>query len=308
MSIAAWHQRFVVTNERCIFSPMSALPIIKMHGCGNDYVFVDAMTWTTEELRRFDCTAVARKITDRHRSVGGDGLVLMLASDAADAQMRMFNADGSEGKLCGNALRCMAMWLHQSGRCGTRCRIAMHDRIIDAEVLNSDSNRKRAMVRVTIGPPVVVSPAGIGLLKFVRPITLDDVLLHGQPVRLDAVSMGNPHAIMLVNDVKSLAIEPIGSQTERHPEFPDRTNVEFVQVTGTDGAFVRVWERGTGETQACGSGACATAVMGWATGLFPPYAPVRIGMSGGDLIVRMSTNHDVTLEGPAEESFRCEVQ
>ena len=308
MNIAAWQSHSVITNERRVFSPMSALPIIKMHGCGNDYVFVDAMDWTKDESRRFDCTAVARKVTDRHRSIGGDGLVLMLASDAADARMRMFNADGSEGTLCGNALRCMAMWLHQSGRCGTHCRIAMHDRIVDAEVLSSDLNRKWAMVRVTIGRPVVVSPADSGLLKFVRTLTLDDVSLQGQPVRLVAVSMGNPHAIMLVDDVKSLAIGPIGSQTDRHPEFPDRTNVEFVQITASDSAFVRVWERGTGETQACGTGACATAVMGWATGHFSPYAPVRIGMSGGDLVVRMSANHVVTLEGPAEESFRCEVQ
>lgn len=184
----------------------------------------------------------------------------------------------------------------------------MHDRIIDAEVLSSDVNQKRATVCVTIGPPVVVSPAGIGLLKFVRTLTLDDVSLQGQPAGLVVVSMGNPHAIMLVDDVKSLAIGPIGSQTERHPEFPDRTNVEFVQVTGPDSALVRVWERGTGETQACGTGACATAVMGWATGLFSPCAPVRIRMSGGDLIVRMLANHVVTLEGPAEESFRCDVR
>ena len=288
---------------------MNLLPFIKMHGCGNDYVFVDAMAWTTAASATFDFTAVAQQVSDRHRSIGGDGLVVMLASDRSDidARMRMFNADGSEGTLCGNALRCMAMWLHQSGRCGPRCRIAMHDRIIHAEVLSSEPDSKRANVRVVIGIPVVVSPAAKGLQQYVRRVTLHDVTLHGQPMELIDVSMGNPHAIILVNGLKSLAIDTIGPQVERHPEFPNRTNVEFVQVTGVSSAIVRAWERGSGETQACGSGACATAVMGMATGLFQPNAPVRIRMTGGDLIVRLSPDHVVSLEGPAEESFRGEV-
>jgi len=289
---------------------MSLLPFIKMHGCGNDYVFVDAMAWTTTESGTFDFKAVAQQVSDRHRSIGSDGLVVMLASDRsdADARMRMFNADGSEGTLCGNALRCMAMWLHQSGRCGPRCRIAMHDRIIDAEVLSSESDRKRANVRVVIGTPVVVSPSATGLQRYLRHVTLQDVLLHGQPLELMAVIMGNSHAIIPVDDLKAVPFDTIGPRIERHPEFPDRTNVEFVQVTGASSAIVRVWERGSGATQACGSGACATAVIGWATGLFPPNAQVEIRMTGGDLIVRLSTDNVVSLEGPAEESYRGEVQ
>jgi len=289
---------------------MNLLPFIKMHGCGNDYVFVDAMAWTKTKSGTFDFAAVARQVSDRHRSIGGDGLVVMLASDRsdADARMRMFNADGSEGTLCGNALRCMAMWLHQSGCCGPRCRIAMHARIIDAEVLSDEPDRKRANVRVVIGTPVVISPAATGLQRYLRHVTLQDVLLHGQPLELMAVIMGNSHAIIQVDDLKAVPFDTIGPQIERHPEFPDRTNVEFVQVTGTSSAIVRVWERGSGETQACGSGACATAVVGWATGLFQPIASVEIRMTGGNLKVRMSTDHVVSLEGPAEESFRGEVQ
>ena len=289
---------------------MNLLPFIKMHGCGNDYVFVDGMAWTIAELQRFNFSAVSRQVSDRHRSVGGDGLVVMLASNRsdADARMRMFNADGSEGTLCGNALRCMAMWLHQSGHCGIRCRIAMHDRVIDAEVVSSDSDRRQAVVCVVIGTPVVVSPAAIGLLQYVRQVTLHDVLLQGQPLQMIEVSMGNPHAIVLVDDVSSVAHEMIGPQVERHPEFPNRTNVEFVQVTGGNIAAMRVWERGSGETQACGSGACATAVMGWATGLFEPCVPVHIRMTGGDVIVRLSADTVVSLEGPAEECFRGEME
>ncbi|RLT07054.1 MAG: diaminopimelate epimerase [Planctomycetota bacterium] len=289
---------------------MNILPFIKMHGCGNAYVFVDAMAWSVTQAGTFDYAGVARQVSDRHRSIGSDGLVVMLASDRsdADARMRMFNADGSEGILCGNALRCMALWLHQSGRCETRCRIAMHDRIIDAEVLRSEPHRKRAIVRVVIGTPVIVSPAATGLQRYLRHVTLPDVWLHGQPLQLITVMMGNSHAILLVQDLETVPVDTLGPQVERHLEFPQRTNVEFVQITNANRALVRVWERGSGETQACGSGACATAVMGWATGLFEPNAPVQIWMPGGDLSVHLLTNNVVALEGPAEEACRGEVQ
>lgn len=283
---------------------MTSLPFIKMHGCGNDYVFIDGMGWSTTQTQAFNFATVARQVSDRHRSIGGDGLVAMLASEGsdADARMRMFNADGSEGNLCGNALRCMAMWLHQSGHCGTRCRIAMQDRVIGAEILNSDLVRKHAIVRVDIGRPVVLVAAASGLQKYVRHILLNDIHLHGQPLRIVEVSMGNPHAIILVDDLSKLAFEIIGPQVERHPAFPNRTNVEFMQMTSTNCARVRVWERGSGETQACGSGACATGVMGWATGLFSLSQPVEIQMPGGSLTVHMSADEHVSLEGPAEES------
>lgn len=184
----------------------------------------------------------------------------------------------------------------------------MHDRMIDAEVLNSEPDRRRAQVRVVIGTPTVVSPAATGLKRYLRHVTLQDVLLHGQPLELIAVMMGNSHAIIQVDDLKAVPFDTIGPQVERHPEFPDRTNVEFVQVTGATGAIVRVWERGSGETLACGSGACATAIMGWATGLFQPNAAVEIHMRGGDLIIRLSPDNVVSLEGPAEECCCGEVQ
>ncbi len=280
-----------------------------MHGCGNDYVFIDGMDWSTTQTQAFNFSAVARQVSDRHRSIGGDGLVGMLASESndADARMRMFNSDGSEGNLCGNALRCMAMWLHQSGHCGTRCRIAMHDRVIGAEIISSDQMQKCAIVRVDIGPPVILTAAASGLLKYIRHTILGDIQLHGQPLRIVEVSMGNPHAIILVDDLSTVPFETIGPQVERHKAFPNRTNVEFVQVTGINRARVRVWERGSGETQACGSGACATGVMGWATGLFSLSQPVEIHMPGGNLKVHMSAEESVSLEGAAEESARGEV-
>ena len=288
---------------------MTSLPFIKMHGCGNDYVFIDGMDWSTSQTQAFNFAAVARQVSDRHRSIGGDGLVVMLASERsdADARMRMFNADGSEGDLCGNALRCMAMWLHQSGHCGTCCRIAMHDRVIGAEILKSDPIQKRATVRVNIGRPVVLAPAASGLQRYVRHTLLNNIQLHGQPLQIVEVSMGNPHAIIRVEDLSKLPFEVIGPQVERHPAFPNRTNVEFMQMTDTNRARVRVWERGSGETQACGSGACAAGVMGWAAGLFSSLKPVAIQMPGGSLTVHMSVEEHVSLEGPADESATGEV-
>ena len=288
---------------------MNSLPFIKMHGCGNDYVFIDGMHWSTAQTQAFNFATVARQVSDRHRSIGGDGLVAMLRSERSDAKarMRMFNADGSEGNLCGNALRCMAMWLHQSGHCGTRCQIAMHDRVIAAEIISSDSIHKRAIVRVDIGSPVVLTPAVSGLQSYIRHTVLKDISLHGEPLRIVKVSMGNPHAIILVDDLSMLPFETIGSQVERNPAFPQRTNVEFVQVTGNNCARVRVWERGSGETQACGSGACATGVMGWATELFSISQSVEIQMSGGILTVQLSEEEHVSLEGPAEECARGHI-
>lgn len=282
------------------------LSFVKMHGCGNDYVFVDAMHWSPADLNRCDFAALARNISNRHLSVGGDGLVVMLAAvrDDIDARIRMFNADGSEGAMCGNAIRCVAMWLHQSRRSGRCSRIMMQDRITDAEVLSSDATRKQAIVRVSIGSPAIVVPAAEGMSKFVRSVSLHDVQLSGQPLQLTIVSMGNPHAIVYVDDVGVTSVEELGPQIERHREFANRTNVEFVQILGPDAAIVRVWERGSGETQACGSGACAVAVAGWTRGIFAHHIPVRIQMRGGELLVRISDEHLVTLEGPAEESFR----
>ncbi|MCA9012315.1 MAG: diaminopimelate epimerase [Planctomycetaceae bacterium] len=282
------------------------LSFVKMHGCGNDYVFVDAMHWCRADLNRVDFAALARSISNRHLSVGGDGLVVMLAAvrDDIDVRIRMFNADGSEGAMCGNAIRCVAMWLHQSKRSDRCSRIMMQDRIIDAEVLSSDATRKQAIVRVSIGSPATVVPGAEGMSKFVRSVSLHDIQLSGRPVELTSVSMGNPHAILYVDDVELTSVDKLGPQIERHREFPDRTNVEFVQVLGPDAAIVRVWERGSGETQACGSGACAAAVAGWTQGLFAHDNPVRIQMRGGELLVRISDEHMVTLEGPAKESFR----
>lgn len=282
------------------------IPFIKMHGCGNDYVFLDCFSNPVPE----DPSALAVSISDRNRGVGGDGLVLMLPADSSNfvARMRMFNSDGSEGSLCGNALRCMAMWLHQSGRAGTEFRIAMGDRLMIVSIPDSDIHNRIARVRIELGPPVVQTPSGTGRLKFCRNVDLGDLCLPKLVHPPLFVSMGNPHAILFVHSLDEVDFFSLGPAIEHHREFPNRTNVEFVEIqrTGANAAAatVRVWERGSGETMACGSGACAVAVAGVGSKLFPEGMPVQITMRGGILTVTWDESNTVFLEGPAKESFR----
>ena len=281
---------------------MANIPFIKMHGCGNDYVYLDCF----ENPVPLDPSRVAAVVSDRHQSVGSDGLVLMLPGDVpgAVARMRMFNADGSESGLCGNALRCMGMWLHQTGRAGTEFRIAMADRLINVTILESDHKRRRAIVTVTLGQPARLNPLASGRLSFVQHVALTGLKLPQLTSAPVHVSMGNPHTVLFVDSMERLDFARLGPLIETHPEFPNRTNVEFVKVTGPTSAQVRVWERGSGETMACGSGACAVVVAGTCNRMLSDAEPITVAMAGGDLRVRWDSNDLVHLEGPAEEAFR----
>jgi diaminopimelate epimerase len=283
------------------------IPFIKMHGCGNDYVFLDCFSNPVPK----DPSALAVNISDRNRGVGGDGLVLMIPSDSSNAvaRMRMFNADGSEGSLCGNALRCMAMWLHQSGLAGTEFCIAMSDRFMPVRILDSNGQRRVARIRIEVGPPHVQTSSATERAMFVRNVDLSNLLLPELRHPPVFVSMGNPHTILFVRSLHTLDFLTLGPAIECHPLFPNRTNVEFVEIQDGESepsprAKVRVWERGSGETMACGSGACAVAVAGVACQLFSDSVPVHIEMRGGDLVVVWDQFNSVFLEGPAEEAFR----
>lgn len=281
---------------------MRPLSFIKMHGCGNDYVFVDCMT----QIAPAHPGALSQVISDRHRSVGSDGLVLMLppAVDDADATMRMFNADGSEGSLCGNALRCFAMWLFQSGRCDRTFWIEMAGRRIHCEIVASDAFSRTALIRTAFGPPGTVGSGDDEHGMYAVPLALPDVVVESQIGSALHVSMGNPHTIFFVESIAAVSFEQLGPRIEHHKAFPNRTNVEFVEVTGPNQCRVRVWERGSGETQACGSGACAVAVAGLVSGRFSIDQPVSVQMSGGLLSIIVDHDWNVTLEGPAAECCR----
>lgn len=279
---------------------MTALRYIRMHGCGNDYVFIDAFSQTPPPHPE----PLARRLSDRHRSVGGDGLVLMLPPTKPDchARMRMFNADGSEASLCGNALRCMALWLHHAGHAPPRLTIEMHGRSIAAEVLTCDSApHLRGTVRISPAPPQSLNPQLPPPACFSCTVELADLhvpgLLH-HPLQADP---GNPHVVLFVRRLSDVPFQQLGPAIECHSTFPDRTNVEFAEPIRPNTFEVRVWERGSGETQACGSGACAVAIAAAAIGLVDPAQAVHVHMAGGPLLVRLSSDGSLQLEGPAEE-------
>ena len=285
-----------------------------MHGCGNDYVYLDAIS---NELPD-DLPRVAVIVSDRHRSIGGDGLVVMLPSTnpSAAARMRMFNADGSEGSLCGNALRCMALWLHQSLRAGQAFQIEMGPRLIEVSIIASEETTGSGVVRVRIGKPVVLCPEETSRARFVRRISSDELiqkdsnagsaLLPKLISDVRHVSMGNPHTILFVPSLDACDVTGLGPPLECHSMFPDRTNVEFTEVVGSSSLRVRVWERGSGETLACGSGACAVAVAAIQAGIVTSSkddGAVRIEMPGGELKVLWHDDDNVSLEGPAQIAF-----
>lgn len=288
---------------------MVELPFIKMHGCGNDYVYLDCFSHPCPA----DPGQISALISDRHRSIGSDGLVLMLPPDipGVAARMRMFNADGSEGSLCGNALRCMALWLHQSGRCGTEFQLVMIDRIVQVRILSSDAVQRQGLVRVSIGTPERPNANTPGFTSrsatYSLPIEIPDVTLPDLVSPVMHVSMGNPHAVLFVQSLDAVDFHSLGPRLENHSTFPQRTNVEFVQITDHRTARVRVWERGSGETLACGSGACAVAIAGMESGHFFRQEPVSIGMDGGILTVSWDKTDTVHLEGAAQEAFRGTV-
>lgn len=264
----------------------------KMHGVGNDYIYIDCMKETPA-----DPAYLARVMSPRRFSVGSDGVVLICPSDRCDAKMRMFNADGSEGKMCGNAIRCVGKFLYERGY------TAKQDLLI--ETLSGD---RRLTLGVRDGKVTSVS-VGMGraiLAPRDVPVTFDGERMVNEPLAvggkeylITAVSMGNPHAVTFVSDIDSLEIEKIGPMFENHPAFPDRINTEFVRVKSRDRIEMRVWERGSGETLACGTGACASVVASVLNGFCPAGEPVTVGLRGGELAITCSADLDVTMTGPA---------
>jgi diaminopimelate epimerase len=254
----------------------------KMHGCGNDYVYIDA--WA-EDLPK-DLPALARAVSDRHTGIGSDGLIIVGPSDNADARMTMFNADGSESEMCGNGIRCAAKLAYDHKRVRQPAiRFETGAGLLDVELLFG--TRKEVIgASVLMGQPRL-QPAQVPVIhpgpgpKLRLNLTVDR-----KPYRLLAVGMGNPHAVIFVDDPESFPVAKVGPVLERHPKFPRRTNVEFVarlpDEAGLPVLRQRTWERGAGETQACGTGACAVAVAAIIDGVIPGReATVRL--NGGDL-------------------------
>jgi diaminopimelate epimerase len=270
----------------------------KMHGAGNDYVYVNCF----DETPPADLAALAVAVSDRHKGIGSDGLILIRPSSAADARMQMFNADGSEAEMCGNGVRCVAKYLydHNVARKET-LRIETGRGVLVLKVLTSGGKVDR--VRVGMGQPILKS-AEIPTRLSGDPPVLVPLDVAGRELRVTCVSMGNPHCVTFVDEIVDDLVLRIGPQIERHPAFPKRVNAEFVKVLSRTETVLRVWERGSGETQACGTGACAAAVAGVLAGLTD--RKILTHLPGGDLELEWTSSGEVEMTGPAVEVFEGE--
>jgi diaminopimelate epimerase len=269
----------------------------KMHGLGNDYVYVDGFS----ERLPPNLADLARQISDRHYGVGSDGLILILPSDNADARMRMFNADGSESEMCGNGLRCVAKYVYDHGIARKpQLQIETGRGILTVDVIIDQG--QVCQVRVDMGEPILQAEAIPTTLVGNPPINANlDVRELGRFI-VTAISMGNPHAVIFVENVAKVPLELIGPVLEKAPEFPNKVNVHFVQVHNATEVTMRTWERGSGITMACGTGACAVAVAGVLTK--KTNRQLLAHLPGGDLQLEWSdTNNHVFMTGPAVEVF-----
>ncbi len=275
------------------------LKFVKMQGCGNDYIYIDCHTHDITNME-----SIALNLSDRHFGVGGDGVVFICPSTVADVKMRMFNSDGSEGMMCGNAIRCVGKYVYDNG--------LVKDKDITVETLSGVKklslylrNNKVSSAKVDMGAPDF-TPAKVPV-KLTGEVVDRAVMLAGEERRITCLSMGNPHCVMVVDDVDNTDVAGIGSQIETDPLFPDRVNVEFVQVLDEGTVKMRVWERGTGETYACGTGVCAAVAALTKLGKFKLGDNIKVKVKGGELTVQY-VGETVYLTGDAVEVYKGVVE
>jgi diaminopimelate epimerase len=275
----------------------------KMHGLGNDFVVVDAVR------QRFDVdySDFAQAVCDRNFGVGGDGLILVLPSDHSDLRMRIFNTDGSEPQMCGNGIRCFAKFAYEEGL--VEKDVISVETLAGVMVITLGIQAGHvSSVEVDMGPPRLRRAEIPMLGGDPSSHVLRDVMdVKGQSFEVTAVSMGNPHAVIFVPDTQAIEIDVLGPLFERHAIFPERTNTEFVQIVSPTEAIMRVWERGAGETLACGTGACAVVVAGILNGLLSQK--VTVHLPGGDLLIEWQQgDKHVIMSGPATLVFKGEIE
>ena len=271
----------------------------KMQGLGNDYVYVDC---TRQELP--DPEKTARIVSDRHFGIGSDGLILICPSDKADFEMRMYNADGSRGEMCGNGIRCVAKYVYDYGLTDqTSISVETLGGIKYLEL--TVEHGKVSLVKVDMGTPIL-EPSRIPVAASGTRVVDEPLEVEGKVYHMTCVSMGNPHAVIFMDDVAGLDLEKIGPSFENHERFPNRVNTEFVKVLDQNTVEMRVWERGSGETLACGTGACAVAVASILNGYTEDQVTVRL--LGGDLEIFWDRAEDkVYMTGPAKVVFDGEI-
>ena len=272
----------------------------KIHGIGNDYVYVNCLQEKVE-----DPSGTARKVSDHHFGIGSDGLILIKPSKKADFEMEMYNADGSRGAMCGNGIRCVAKYVYDYGltdKTSISVETGSGIKYLDLTV----ENNKVTMVKVDMGEPDLAADH-IPIIAQTERVIDEPIEVEGKTWRITGVSMGNPHGVVFLDDIDSLAIEKIGPAFENHARFPDRINTEFVQLDNRRHVRMRVWERGSGETLACGTGACAVAVACVLNGL--TEREVTVSLLGGDLeICWDEKDGHVYMTGPATVVFDGEIE
>lgn len=271
----------------------------KMQGLGNDYVYVNCFKETIENPPE-----MAKKVSNRNFGIGSDGLIMINPSDVADFEMEMYNADGSRSEMCGNGIRCVGKYVYDYGL--TEKEHISVETLAGIKYLDlTVEDGKVKLVKVDMGNPELV-PANIPIVADGDRVIDEPINVNGTEYRMTGVSMGNPHAVVYVEDVKGLDIEKIGPAFENHERFPNRVNTEFVKVLDQNTVEMRVWERGSGETMACGTGACAVAVACILNGFTEDKVTVKL--LGGDLQIEWDKEADkVYMTGPAEVSFDGEI-
>lgn len=281
----------------------------KMQGCGNDYVYVNGFTQKVPQEQKPD---LVRRLSDRHFGIGGDGVIFINPATEADFEMEMYNADGTRAEMCGNGIRCVGKFVYDKGLTDqTDITVVSAGKVkyltLEVEKKSPSDRGQVKRVRVNMGQPILEATQ----IPVIAPDTPNQVVnvplqVGDREYRMTCVSMGNPHAVIFTDHVAELPLEKIGPDFENHERFPRRTNTEFVEIEDREHVFMRVWERGTGETLACGTGCCAVAVAGVLNGLTEDTVTVKL--LGGELLIHWDREENIVyMTGPAVSVFEGEI-
>ena len=280
------------------------IDFVKMHGLGNDFILIDCLSKQLGDSSFLSC--LAKRLCNRNFGIGADGLMLILPSSKADLRMRIFNFDGSEAQMCGNGIRCFAKYAYENKLVSkNKFTVETLAGIIIPEL--TIKNNKILGVKVNMGSPKLRRREIPMNGKDTSRVVNETLKINPEQIfKITCVSMGNPHCIIFVNDVKSIAISEIGPKIENHPLFPEKTNVEFIQVLNKKEISFRVWERGVGETLACGTGACAALVASVLNKKSERQAIIHL--TGGDLDIQWADDGNIYMTGPAELVFKGKME
>lgn len=272
------------------------LPFTKMHGLGNNYIYIDFFTEQVEESK---LSGLAKRVANVNTGIGSDGLIIIHPSKKADVGMRIFNKDGSEGQSCGNGLRCTAKYVYEQGIVSKKqFKIETKANIVEAEVNVTEGNVD--LVTINMGEPLLNRQDIPMQGEIDQQVISEPFIINGEELILTAVSMGNPHAVFFVENIDNAHVEKLGPLIEKDPRFPQGVNVEFIEVISPTEVNFSVWERGSGITQACGTGACASVVAGVLNNYLTRDKEITVHLPGGDLLIKWDKDGNVWMTGGAE--------